>query len=122
MLPPGEVQSRAGTDGAFVDYAMNVNTRGFINSADKRWRKTSWLRKPAQRSMLVDGKEIRYKQRIEPIPSDIDPRHGKYVNFAFEDGHVQQINFFTLPKIGWFGAIGSFCEQGEGSNEVRFPY
>lgn len=109
--------------GSWTDYALNRNTRGWIdNAANKNWRKIGWLKNPSSRAMLADSDILRFQQQTASPQTDIDPRHQGTFNLAFEDGHVGNMIFLCLPVRTSFTGIGSFCEQGTGANQVLPPY
>jgi prepilin-type N-terminal cleavage/methylation domain-containing protein/prepilin-type processing-associated H-X9-DG protein len=109
--------------GSFVDYALNRNTRGYIDSAAQTWRKTSALKKPSSRAMLIDSDNIVFRQQnVRPLPDVDATRHRGMLNATFEDGHVATLSELELPIMTWFAQIGQFCEQGTGTAEVRYPY
>jgi len=109
--------------GSWVDYALNRNTRGYINSeSDKMWRKIGWIKSPSLRAMMVDSDNLHFRQQSARPQADLDPRHQGTLNFAFEDGHVENIIFSQLPVKASFTGIGTFCEQGPGANDVLYPY
>ncbi len=113
--------------GSFVDYALNRNTRGWIDSAaNKSWRKIGWFKNPSQRSMLIDSDALHFRQRrpAETI-DDVDPmRHRGILNSAFEDGHVGSVDFLRLPRKTITNPF-SFQEQGTdpaNADIVLYPY
>ncbi len=112
------------TEGAFVDYALNRNTRGYIDAPIQTWRKTSWLKNPSRRSMLIDGDNIAFSMRPtwNDVMIQVDPRHNKKCNIAFEDGHAESFQFSKLPIKSWFASMGYFCEQGTEADNVLYPY
>ncbi len=111
------------TAGSFVDYALNRNTRGYIDNAALIWHKTSSLKKPSARAMLIDSDNIIFRQQnIKPL-ADVDgTRHRGSLNITFEDGHTGSMSELELPIKGWFTMIGQFCEQGTESGDVLYPY
>lgn len=111
------------TAGSFVDYALNRNTRGYIDSAAHTWRKTSALKKPSSRAMLIDSDNIVFRQPNARPLTDVDAaRHRGRLNIVFEDGHTGAMPELELPVMAWFDLIGQFREQGSAANEVRYPY
>ena len=74
--------------------------------------------------MLIDGDNIAFSMRPtwNDVMIQVDPRHNKKCNIAFEDGHAESIQFSKLPKKSWFASMGYFCEQGTEADNVLYPY
>ncbi len=108
--------------GSWVDYALNANTRG-RTSATISWRKTGWLKNPSRRAMLIDSDQPMFHQSTALPLTNVDPvRHQNNLNCAFEDGHVDMLEYKQLPVRATFSGISNFCEQGTTGNTVLFPY
>ena len=123
-------------DGAYTDFACNANTNGWsgTNWDSLKLNKTTKLKNPSGRSQLsengvgVNGSTaVAYgfarSHETNVGYQGLAFRHNDKANFAFHDGHAEQIRRHALPiKSGTWGHNTWYSETLSDGTLIPWPY